>query len=58
MRKRAAVFRRSGYLCERCGERVAEEVHHLAGLGDNSVGSLLSVCRPCHVELERAKRAS
>ena len=56
MRRRAVVFRRAGHLCERCGDRVAEEVHHLNGVEDNAWESLMAVCGPCHRELERDKR--
>ena len=57
MRKRASVFRRAGYLCERCG-RVASEVHHIDGdRGNNSMSNLLSVCGGCHRQLEAEKRA-
>ena len=55
MRKRAAVFRRSGAICENCHERIAVEVHHLEDLDDNRVSSLLAVCKRCHRALEAAK---
>ena len=56
MRRRAVVFRRAGWICERCHDRVAEEVHHLGGAGRQRVGALMAVCRDCHRELEREKR--
>jgi hypothetical protein len=56
MRKRAVVFRRANWTCENCGDRIAEEVHHLNGPRDNSWDALLAVCRKCHRELEAEKR--
>jgi 5-methylcytosine-specific restriction endonuclease McrA len=56
MRKRGAVMRRAGSICERCGERVAEEVHHLGELSDNRLDRLIAVCKPCHLQLEAEKR--
>jgi hypothetical protein len=55
-RRRSAVLRRSGGVCERCGERLVEEVHHLHGVEDNRLSSLLGVCRVCHIVLEQEKR--
>jgi hypothetical protein len=51
------VMRRAGWVCERCQDRLAAEVHHLHGLADNRLEALLAVCGPCHRELEREKRA-
>ena len=57
MRKRATVFRRCGYWCERCGDRVAVEVHHIDGdPGNNAMDNLLGVCHDCHVTLGGEKR--
>jgi 5-methylcytosine-specific restriction endonuclease McrA len=56
MRKRAAVMRRAGGICERCGNRLCEEIHHLGPLTDNRLESLLAVCRGCHKALEAEKR--
>ena len=53
MRKRAAVLRRAEWICERCRDRLADEVHHLGELTDNRLESLLAVCRKCHLALER-----
>ena len=57
MRKRAAVFKRGGYICERCRNAISEEVHHVRGLDDNRLESLMGLCRRCHREAEAAKRA-
>lgn len=57
MRRRLAVLREAQFICERCGERVAEEVHHLNGVEDNRMQSLMAVCFPCHRQLEIEKRA-
>jgi 5-methylcytosine-specific restriction enzyme A len=41
--------------CERCGETLAQEVHHRTSLADDdsdrnrwSLDGLVSVCKPCH----------
>lgn len=51
------MLRRNDGVCERCGDRLAEEIHHLRGLDDNSMEALLAVCRGCHRALEAEKRA-
>lgn len=55
-RKRRAVLREAGYVCQRCHERLAEEVHHLGPLTDNRLHRLLAVCKRCHRALEAEKR--
>lgn len=47
---RAKVFRRSGGLCEGCGERYAVQVHHLtyARVGREMLFDLAAVCEECH----------
>jgi 5-methylcytosine-specific restriction endonuclease McrA len=58
MRKRSAVLREAGYVCQRCGDRVAEEIHHVDGdPGNNRFENLLAVCVRCHRKLEAEKRA-
>ena len=56
MKRRSAVMRRAGDVCEHCRNRLAEEVHHLNGVDDNRLQSLLAVCRDCHTALEAEKR--
>ena len=56
MRRRMAVLKRADGVCERCENRLAEEIHHLNGVGDNRLEMLLAVCHPCHVEIEAEKR--
>jgi hypothetical protein len=56
MRRRAAVMRRAGWTCERCCDRLAQEIHHLGELTDNRIEMLLAVCQPCHRALEAEKR--
>jgi hypothetical protein len=58
MRRRTAVMRRANWMCERCRERLAQEVHHLGELSDNRLEQLLAVCYDCHRELEAEKRQS
>lgn len=52
-------------LCERCGKHgmttAADEVHHIVPIKDAphlrlEASNLMSVCRPCHEEIERQKR--
>ena len=49
-RKRAAVLRRCGGVCEGCGEAPAVEVHHLTyqRVGRELLFDLVGVCRACH----------
>jgi hypothetical protein len=59
VRRRAAVMRRAGWICETpgCG-RIAQQVHHVDGdPGNNAMTNLLGVCVPCHRALEAEKRA-
>jgi hypothetical protein len=58
MKIRSAVMRRAEWICQRCGDRLAEECHHLNGVDDNRLESLLAVCRDCHTALEAEKRAA
>lgn len=40
-------------LCDRCGIRLATEIHHrvrVADGGGNDAGNLAGLCRQCHVE--------
>jgi hypothetical protein len=49
--KRTRVFARAGGTCEACGQARPVEVHHTeypAVLGEESLDTLLAVCRPCH----------
>ncbi len=58
MRKRLAVLREAEFICQRCGDRLADEIHHVNGdPGDNRFENLLATCRPCHRQLEAEKRA-
>lgn len=45
-----AVYRRSGRVCERCGNRGVRNVHHLTfeRLYCEALDDLLGVCRACH----------
>jgi len=56
MKKRRMVMTRAGGVCERCGDRLADEIHHTRGLEDNRLEALLAVCRPCHRAVERERR--
>jgi hypothetical protein len=51
MKKRRLVMARAGGVCARCGDRLADEIHHLNGLEDNRIEALLAVCHNCHREL-------
>ncbi|WP_027944243.1 HNH endonuclease [Amycolatopsis taiwanensis] len=56
---RAIVHARSGGVCEKCGTRRAEEIHHRCGrqMGGsrepwvNQPPNLLHLCGPCHREV-------
>lgn len=57
MRRRAAVLREAGYICQKCGARIAEEIHHIDGdPANNAFENLLAVDKQCHLELEAEKR--
>lgn len=47
---RVLVMRRSDDVCEGCGTRMADEVHHLSydHLGDEFLFELVALCRTCH----------
>jgi 5-methylcytosine-specific restriction protein A len=53
---RAIVWERAGGICEFCGDKRADEVHHrrnraMGGSSDpdiHAVSSLLALCRDCH----------
>jgi 5-methylcytosine-specific restriction endonuclease McrA len=48
MKTRRMVMARAGGVCERCEDRLADEIHHLDGLKDNRLEALLAVCHSCH----------
>ena len=48
-RIRKLVLERDSYLCQDCGSGPPNEVHHLNGRDDNRLGSLLTLCPPCHI---------
>jgi 5-methylcytosine-specific restriction endonuclease McrA len=51
---RTGILRRAGGICEDCGERVAEQVHHLDhDVTNNALSNLRAVCRPCHAKAGR-----
>jgi len=57
MRRRASVLREANYICQNCGMRVAEQVHHIDGdVRNNAMENLMAVDRDCHRQLEAAKR--
>ena len=57
LRKRLAVLKRAGFVCERCDSRIAEEVHHVDGdPANNRPENLTALCRRCHLEVEAEKR--
>jgi hypothetical protein len=47
---RARVLQRSGGLCEGCGDRMADHIHHLTyeRFGREMLFDLAAVCRECH----------
>lgn len=49
-RKRELVFKRSGGMCEGCGERRATQAHHDSydHFGDEFLWELYAVCDECH----------
>jgi len=62
-RKREVALRRDQYLCQHCAKAgrvtAAQEVHHIIGVaegGDDDEANLISLCIPCHDDVERAKQ--
>jgi 5-methylcytosine-specific restriction endonuclease McrA len=53
--KRSKVLERSGGMCEGCGDRFADHVHHLTyeRLGDEMLFDLVAVCKPCHEKIHK-----
>jgi HNH endonuclease len=59
MRRREAVFRNAGRICERCERAVTEEVHHKNGdRTNNEFSNLMALCHDCHMALDQKKRAA
>jgi 5-methylcytosine-specific restriction endonuclease McrA len=48
--KRRRVLGRAHYVCEGCGQRKAEHVHHLdySNFGNEFLWQLVAVCQECH----------
>lgn len=53
--KRNLVFKRSRDTCEGCGERPADEVHHLsyAHAGNEFLWELVAICTSCHERVHK-----
>ena len=50
------IFTRDSWRCRRCGERKSLTPHHLikrSQLGSDTPGNVLTLCLPCHEEVER-----
>jgi hypothetical protein len=53
LKKRGLVLERAKGVCEGCGDKSAEEVHHLTycHMGDEFLFELVAVCKACHERL-------
>jgi hypothetical protein len=53
LKKRSLVLERSTGVCEGCGNKSAEEVHHLTyrHIGDEFLFELVALCKTCHKRL-------
>jgi hypothetical protein len=51
--KRDKVFSRDGYICQKCNQNKASQVHHLTyeRIFNEPLQDLLSVCAKCHEEI-------
>lgn len=47
-KERAAVMKRDGHKCAKCGTRFSLEVHHVNGHEQNSGSDLITLCFLCH----------
>jgi len=58
--RREHILERANYICERCGERPATEVHHLTYLRVFSEfpSDLVALCRQCHAEIHWCQPAN
>ena len=51
-----SIFIRDGWMCRKCSSRQALSPHHLvkrSQLGGDTPGNVLTLCLPCHEEVER-----
>ena len=58
-RLRTHVINRDGWKCTQCGARYRLEVHHkvpIAEGGHSTPDNCITVCRPCHISLERERK--
>ncbi len=55
--KREQVLKRDKNLCQICGKKIANEVHHLTyiNLGNEKMSDLISICRDCHKKIHGIK---
>ena len=53
-RLRLQVIERDGWRCTKCKAPGALEAHHVSGdPSDNRLEALVTLCRPCHIEVHR-----
>lgn len=57
--KRDRVFKRAGGVCEGCGDRAPDQVHHLSyeNVGAEFLFQLVAICEPCHQRYHAAQDA-
>jgi len=51
-----SIFTRDSWMCRKCSSRQALSPHHLvkrSQLGGDTPGNVLTLCLPCHEEVER-----
>lgn len=54
--RRNDVYERSGGICEHCGVRPCEQVHHIEGRGGpdpHRLSNLIGLCAGCHEHAHR-----
>jgi 5-methylcytosine-specific restriction endonuclease McrA len=58
--RRQRVLRRAGGVCEGCGERTANQVHHLTydRVGGEMLFDLVAVCDSCHRRIHMNRKAA
>jgi len=58
--RRQHVFKRNNYVCERCNQRRATDIHHktYARVFNEHLTDLMALCRQCHATIHHKQPAN